>query len=382
MRAAIAAVWAVIVCTFFVQAGNGLQTDLISLRANSAFASAIIGLMMAAYYVGYSIAPLAGRAVIGRIGHVRAVLACMLVAALVIVAHPFAVTAPAWAAFRVISGFVLSLSYVAVESWINDRVGNVLRGRVFSIYMFAQMAGMTFAQVLVGFGDARHIGLYLAAAGLFVTAAVPIAMAHRAAPTGAPPEPLGVLKLFHIAPLGAGATVLAGLSWAIMFTFGPVYATRIGLSLSGVGLFMGLAMAAGGLLQVPLGWLSDIVGRRPVIGLMFVAGLAASLFGLYAQGSAMNFLAVALAGACIFPIYAVSAATVNDGISKETRVAAAAGLVLLFGIGSFFGPLLCGWAMSAIGLSGFFGLLAAAMGTGVAMTLWSVKTSGKPARAC
>jgi dipeptide/tripeptide permease len=91
---------------------------------------------------------------------------------------------------------------------------------------------------------------------------------------------------------------------------------------------------------------------------------------------------VALTGACVFPIYAVSAATVNDGISTETRVAAAAGLVLLFGIGSFFGPLLCGWAMTAIGLSGFFGLLAVAMGTGTAMTLWSVKAAGNPVRAC
>lgn len=381
MRVAIAAVWAVIVCTFFVQAGSGLQNDLISLRANSVFASGVIGLMMAAYYVGYSIAPLTGRAVIGRIGHVKAVVACMLVAALVIFAHPFEVTAPAWAVFRAISGFVLSLSYVSVESWINDRVGNVLRGRIFSIYMFAQMAGMTFAQVLVGFGDAKHIGLYLAAAALFVIAAVPIAMARRAAPSGAPPQPLRVLKLFHVSPLGAGATVLAGLSWAIMSTFGPVYATRIGLSVPGVGLFMGLAMAAGGILQVPLGWLSDVAGRRPVIGLMFVTGLAASLFGLWAHGHAMNFLAAALTGACVFPIYAVSAATVNDGISQETRVAAAAGLVLLFGIGSFFGPLLCGWAMAAIGLPGFFGLLAVTMGTGIAMTLWSVREHGPHARA-
>ncbi len=382
MRAAIAAVWAVIVCTFLVQAGSGLQTDLISLRADSVFASITIGLMMAAYYVGYSIAPLAGRAVIGRIGHVNAVVASMVVAALVIVVHPLVVTAPSWTAFRAISGFALSLSYVSVESWINDRVGNVLRGRIFSIYMFAQMAGMTVAQGIIGFGDARHIGLYLVAAGLFMTAAVPIVLARRAAPSGAPPEPLGVLKLFHVSPLGAGATVLAGLSWAIMSTFGPVYASRIGLRLSGVGLFMGLAMAAGGIMQVPLGWLSDVAGRRRVIGLMFVAGFAASLFGLTAHGHAMTFLAVALTGACVFPIYAVSAATLNDGISKQTRVAAAAGLVLLFGIGSFFGPLLCGWAMTAIGLSGFFGLLAVTMGTGIAMTLWSVKTTGNPARAC
>jgi MFS family permease len=379
LRAAVAAVWAVIVCTFFVQAGNGLQTNLIGLRANSVFALAVIGPMMAAYYIGYSVAPLAGRAVIGRIGHVRAVVLCMLVAAAVVVLHPFAVSAPAWTVFRAVSGFALSLSYVAVESWINDRVGNALRGRVFSIYMFAQMAGMTLSQGLTSLGDARSVSLYAVAAVLFLLAVVPIVLSQASAPSGAPPKPLGLLTLFRLSPLGAGATVLAGLSWAAMFTFGPVYAARIGFGVTGVALFMGLAMAVGGALQVPLGWLSDIAGRRPVIGGMFGAGLAAGLFGILAQGETMNLIAAALAGGCVFPIYAVSAATVNDRVSQETRVAAAAGLVLLFGIGSFFGPLICGWAMAAVGLPGFFGVLTAAMGAGVALTLVSkagVSSSG------
>ena len=77
MRNAVAAVWAVVLCTFFVQTGNGLQTDLIGLKAESVFASGMIGLMLASYYVGYAVAPTLGRAVIGRIGHVAAVAVTM-----------------------------------------------------------------------------------------------------------------------------------------------------------------------------------------------------------------------------------------------------------------------------------------------------------------
>jgi MFS family permease len=369
VRAAVAAVWAVIVCTFFVQAGNGLQADLISLRANAAFDAGIIGLMMACYYVGYCVAPLNGRNLIGRVGHVNAVILAMAVAGGVILIHPLLVSAPVWGALRAISGFMLSLSYVAVESWINERVPNALRGRVFSVYMFAQLAGMAVAQVLVGFGDAVHPALFVLSAALFLTAAIPVAMARRTAPSGSPPEPLPLLQLFRLSPLGSWATVLAGLSWAIIFTFGPIYAHRIGLGVAGVGLFMGTAMTAGGLLQLPLGWLSDIGGRRRVLGLMFVGGLGVCLAALLPRGPFMTLVAVALMGACVFPIYTVSAATVNDHVSRETRVAAASGLVLLFGIGSIFGPLLCGWAMQTIGLSGFYGLLAATMGAGVAVTI-------------
>jgi MFS family permease len=382
LRAAIAAVWAVVLSTFFLQAGNGLQTDLIGVRADiEAFPSGVIGLMMAAYYVGYSLAPLAGRAVIGFGGHVRTIAFCAVAAAAVISVHPFAVTPPAWAAFRFVSGFLLSLSYVGYESWINDSVPNALRGRVFGLYMFAQMVAMTAAQGLFQLGEATSVLPFLLAGGLFVLAAVPVAAAHRAAPAAAPPAPLGILKLFRLSPLGAGSVVLAGLSWAIVFTFGPIYARHAGFDASGVALFMGLAMAAGAALQLPLGWLSDVAGRRPVIALVFAAGLVASLLGLWAEGAIPNLIAIALAGGFVFPIYAIAVAHVNDGIAADTRVAAAAGLVLLFGIGSIFGPLLCGWAMGAMGNAGFYALLSAATAAGVGLVLltWQSRAAKSPA---
>lgn len=369
MRAVVFSVWAVILSVLFLQTGNGLQTDAISVRADlEAFSSWTTGLMMAAYYVGYSLAPLAGRRVIGRLGHARTIVACAIVAAAVIAAHPFWVKAPVWAAFRFVSGFALSLTYVAYESWINDRADNDLRGRVFSVYIVSQMVAMTLAQYLFGFGNPRTAVLFVAAAALFVLAAAPIAVAHGTAPHSRPPQPLSVARLFHISPLGAGATLLAGLAWAIIFTFGPIYARHVGIS---VGLFMGLAMAAGGLAQLPLGWLSDTAGRRPVIALMFGGGVAVALLGVWAAGHGVfvNLLAAALTGACVFPIYAVSVAHVNDAIAAETRVAAAAGLVLLFGLGSIFGPLLCGLAIAAMGPQGVFALLAVTMLAGSALTM-------------
>lgn len=365
-----AAVWAVIVSALFLQAGNGLQTDLIGLRADSeGFRSAVIGLMMAAYYIGYSLAPLVGRSIIARAGHARTIAVAALAAAAVIAVQPYLVSATVWSGLRAISGFALSLTYVAYESWINDRVPNRQRGRVFSFYVFVQMVGMTGAQYLLALGSAGTAAPFLLAAVLFVAAALPASFSRHAAPSGAPPEPLGIVPLFATSPLGAGATVLAGLSWAIMVTFGPVYARRIGFDLPGVGLFMGVAMAAGGALQIPLGWLSDLAGRRRVIALMFGVALAASVFGLWAvgRGETMNLIAFGIAGGFGFPIYAVSVAHVNDRLATETRVAAAAGLVLLFGIGSFFGPLLCGPLLAAMGPGGFYVLLAATMATGMVL---------------
>ena len=129
-------------------------------------------------------------------------------------------------------------------------------------------------------------------------------------------------------------------------------------------------MAAGSISQFPFGWLSDSFGRRKTIATIFVLGLAASFTGLWAvgQGASANLAVAALVGLCVFPLYATSVAHVNDSIAQEARVAAAAGLILFYGLGSIFGALLCGWAMTGMGPSGFYAALAATMAAGVAAT--------------
>jgi MFS family permease len=371
LRAAFLAIWAVILSVAFMQTAHGLQTDLIGVRAGlEAFPAWTIGLLMAGYYAGYSSAPFAGHFVVGRLGHVRTIMACVFVAGAIIVAHAFVVTPLAWAAFRFVSGFALALVYVAFESWINARVGNALRGRVFSTYIITQMTTMTLAQYLLSLGDPKTAGPFIFSGVLFALAAVPVFVGRCRAPAAAPPVPLNVLKLLRTSPLGALATALAGTSWAIIGTMGPVYAQRVGFDLKGIALWMGLAMAAGSISQFPFGWLSDSFGRRKTIATIFVLGLAASFTGLWAvgQGASANLAVAALVGLCVFPLYATSVAHVNDSIAQEARVAAAAGLILFYGLGSIFGALLCGWAMTGMGPSGFYAALAVTMAAGAAAT--------------
>lgn len=363
MRAAVASVWAVIATIFFIQTANGLQTSLLGYRTGiEGFSANTVGVIMASYYVGYSLASLASRRVIGRAGHVNTMWAGALGAALVIVAHYYLVTPIAWSVLRLVSGFALSSLYIGAESWIHDRVANSQRGRVFSIYMVVQMIALTLAQLLMSVGDPRSLTTFLLAAGLFLAGAVPVALAWHTAPHRAPPQPFNIVKLFLVSPLGAVVTVLAGVSWSIVFTFGPLYAQRSGFSIFQASMFMALTMVGGALLQFPFGWLSDAIGRRVTIALMSAGGIAVCLFGLWAdgQGHVAKYAAAALAGALIFPMYAISTAHTNDAVTPQNRIAAAAGLVLLFGLGSIVGPLACGVAVTAMGLSGFYVVLAAA----------------------
>ena len=133
---------------------------------------------------------------------------------------------------------------------------------------------------------------------------MPVIYARSSAPDHAPPEPFGILKLFFASPLGAIVTVLAGVSWSIVFTFGPVYAQRSGFNLYQVSLFMAVAMLGGAVIQFPMGWLSDAMGRRLSIALMSLGGVVVSLFGIWADGRGMTekFTASALVGGLIFDV--------------------------------------------------------------------------------
>lgn len=362
MRAAVASVWAVILSIAFVQTANGLQTSLLGVRAGmEAFPAWTIGVIMASYYVGYSAAPLVSRKIIGRAGHVDTIAAGALIAAIVIVAHAYLVLPVAWALLRASSGFALSSLYVGAESWIHDRADNANRGRVFSIYMVVQMIALTLAQSLLAAGDPAGVWPFLLAGALFALSCVPVIYARASAPRRAPPEPFGIVRLFFASPLGAIVTVLAGVSWSIVFTFGPVYAQRSGFSLSQVSIFMALGMLGGALVQFPMGWLSDAAGRRLTITLMSVGGIAVALFGAWAdhEGTMAKYAASLFVGALIFPMYAISVAHTNDAVEPQNRVSAAAGLVLLFGLGSIFGPLASGGAISAMGADGYYIVLAA-----------------------
>ncbi len=148
------------------------------------------------------------------------------------------------------------------------------------------MIAMTAAQLLLGAGNPRTAGPFRIGWRADLAGGVPGLLASKTAPHRAPPQPFGMGKLFRASPLGAIATVLAGIPGPTVFTFGPAYAQRSGFDLSQTSFFMALAMIGGALVQFPVGWLSDAAGRRLTIALISAGGIAVSLFGLWADGRA------------------------------------------------------------------------------------------------
>ena len=81
---------------------------------------------------------------------------------------------------------------------IHARTENRVRGRVFSLYMMAQMVGMTGSQFLLMTANPGTMALFLLAAALFLVGAVPVFAARATAPHHATIERVTLARLMGV----------------------------------------------------------------------------------------------------------------------------------------------------------------------------------------
>ncbi|MEK9655220.1 MAG: MFS transporter [Halieaceae bacterium] len=148
-----------------------------------------------------------------------------------------------------------------------------------------------------------------------------------------------------------------------------VYARDLaGASTASIGLAMGAYGLTQALLQVPLGWLSDRIGRKPVI----VGGLCLLIFGSILAAVAETLAGLAL-GRLLQGSGAIASATMAlaadyTRIQQRTKASAIIGasIGLSFALALVLGPVLAAWG----GLSGVFEVTAAMGAVGLLVVLF------------
>ncbi len=362
---AVVASWPLLAGMAMLMVGNGLLVSLLGVRAaNEGFANLITGLIMSSYFAGFFAGTWLTPRIIENVGHVRVFAALASIASVAALVHSLWIDPISWIAMRALAGFSFAGLYVVAESWLNAGSGNETRGRLLAIYMLTQYSGLAIGQLLLIAADPDGFVLFIIASIAVSVALVPILLSPRPAPHFETASPLGLRELIRISPLGAAATVVNGLTQGAFFSLGAVYATRIGMNVSGVAVFMAAVTLGGSLLQWPIGRFSDAIDRRQVIALVsFGAAAACVTAGVLAPSSFLGLIvASAIFGGLALPVYSLSVAHTHDHLKPDQIVAASSGLVVLFGTGSILGPLLASGAMELSGPSGFFWYLTAVTG--------------------
>jgi len=238
--------------------------------------------------------------------------------------------------------------------------------------------------------DPAGFSLFALTAIAITLALVPVGLTTSDAPQPLREVRLRLGRLYAMSPVGVLGGFFVGLANGAFGGLGAVFATQIGLSITGIALFMSAALVGGALAQVPVGRVSDRTDRRKVIAAAcLVAAVAGGLLALLgdareaglliapdvglANVSPMALVAVAgLFGAAIYPQYSLCVAHTNDFVAREDFVEASSGLLLTWAIGASIGPVLAAFAMDWLGVGGLFLYTAAVHAIFAGFTLYRI----------
>lgn len=343
-----------------------------------------IGIVAAAYGLGFSTGCFLAPAFIRHVGYIRAFASLAVVVSVLVLAMSQAHSTLAWALLRGLTGVTLACIFTVTDGWISAQATSSHRGRILSFYMICTKVALMLSPLGIGFGDIRTDGLFMTISAVLSLSLLPIA----ATTTREPPAPQGVRievrNLFAAAPSAVVGSFVVGLVNGPVIAITPVFGVGIGLSREQAAALL-FALQAGSLvMQWPLGWLSDRADRRYVI-----AGLAAgtSLVSILilmasAQGAQQTIIwSFAAWGGLALCIYSVCVAHACDIVDPGRIVSTIGTLLFAWASGVTIGPLFGAAAMEMLGPKGLFIYAAlASLGLALFIILRIVQVQRPPAK--
>ena len=355
---ALSSVAALLIGVAILLTGQGLQGTLVPVRAGlEHFSTIAIGLIGAAYFLGFTLGCLNSGGLVRRVGHVRVFAAMTALASAVPLFHGMWANQWIWALLRLITGFCFAVLYVVIESWLNERATNENRGTVFSTYVFITLTVMAAGQMMLLLYDPMQLRVFAIASVLVSIAAIPVAMSTAKSPEQPQSVDIDIKRLFRNSPAATLGCLVAGLANGSFWSLAPVFTADYSGDISLAAWFMTSGVIGGALGQWPLGYFSDRFGRRQVMFIAAAGGGAIAMIIVF-LGTDLGFLPISFLGAAwgamAFPLYSVSVAHANDYAEADEFVKISSGLLLMFGAGAVIGPFLASATMTVVGAPGLY----------------------------
>lgn len=353
---------ALLLGSFFLLFAGGINSLILPVRGSAeGFSDLSLGLLGTGWAIGYVSGCLFTARLVQRVGHIRAFSVMASLAGIMILAQLLVLSPHAWIPLRALQGFCFAGAAMIVESWLSERADASSRGRIFGVYTMVNLFASTAGQMTLTMGDTNGYLFFVLGAMFYSLALIPTAASSTASPKPLVSVRLDIRALWRNSPVAVFAVFMVGISNASFGTLAAVYGARIGLEIASIALFASIPILIGAVSQIPVGILSDRLDRRKVlVGVAGVALVADAVFVFAApQGQWANLALAGLFGGAIFAMYPIIIAHANDH-ADGNFIRISGGLLLVFGIGSIIGPLVAGWAMSAVGEAGLFMTTAAA----------------------
>ncbi|MHC8508952.1 MAG: MFS transporter [Rhodospirillales bacterium] len=363
MRAALFAVWPMLLAAASHAVGyNGFSTYSIIAVTESGYPNILIGFISTAYYVGLMLGGFLAFRLIGQVGHIRVfsasaglMIGCVLVVPFVTLAGALNMEPVVWALVRFTVGIASSALVICLESWLNERSTNEIRGQVIALYQVVFYGFASAGNLLIGISDDGGKTLMIILAAAYAVALLPVTLSRVESPTIPEPGKLSLVRLYRVSPLGFVGIFMSGVTLGMLFGAGPLFASLNGLNVDQTSYFMSAAIAGALLLIWPAGKISDMVSRRVVlVAVCLIGGAAGGGVLLIPTSSWGAYLAAAcVLGGCLTAVYPLALSHINDWMDAADLSAAASGIMVIFGLGAIFGPLLAAVSMDMLGAAGY-----------------------------
>ncbi|HKK00373.1 MAG TPA: MFS transporter [Desulfotignum sp.] len=329
--------------------GLGLLNTYLGFRLSiEGVSTQVTGMVLSAYFAGLVAGTTWCKKIIRSVGHIRAFSVFAAVTTAVVMIHGFYMSPLLWAGLRFAAGISNIGLFMVIESWLNECADSKIRGRIFSIYMIVTYMGSTIGQQLLNIGDVYSQTLFLVAGMFVVLSTIPVAVTHTIRPKLPKTEQIAMRTIFKKAPIGILGCFVSGILHSAFYAMGPVFAHQIHLTVAQVSWFMTLTVFGGLVLQWPVGLMSDRLDRSLVLpGLGIILAVISLMILLSSRYSlAMLLGSTALFGGVFFAIYPVAVARTHDIFDAQDVVKVSSVLLLCYGIGAMFGPVLSSSVMT------------------------------------
>ncbi|KPQ24634.1 MAG: Major Facilitator Superfamily [Halomonas sp. HL-48] len=330
--------------------GNGLLNTLLTLRGSGeGFSSAVLGMIMSGYFVGFICGTWVSGRLIRRMGHIRTFGFCASICASVALLHLVFINPWVWLPLRMAYGLSFITLITVIESWLNSQAASQERGRIFAVYMVVNLGALAIAQQLLRLSSPQGFLLFVVIAILISWALLPITLTRRVQPT-VPERPKSSLRaLLGFAPLAVACAALSGLAMGAFWSMTPVYVTQLGFDIGGVGLVMSMAIVGGALLQIPIGRFSDKHDRpRVMTWVVLMAALIAAAMPFAPSHNVLVGLYF-IWGGLAFSLYPLAVAQLIDQLHPDEIVSGSADMLVMHGAGCAVAPIAAGSLMTAVG---------------------------------
>lgn len=284
----------------------------------------------------------------------------ILLSAVGLLAAGYLQSAALWFVIRFMIGIGMSLHWIISETWINHVAHDDRRGFIAGVYSALMGLGFAIGPVMLGMTGTEGVAPFAVATALVLAAGLPLLWVRGARPAMDHEPGQTTLGVLALAPVIMLASVISGFVDTATLALLPVYGLRVGMDEYTAVLQLTVATIGAVVLQLPIGWLGDYLGRRHVLGgCAAVKTVTVAALPLVLDLPWLLWPILFVWGGAMVAFYTLALALMGSRFRGSLLAKATAALVITYCVGSVIGPLVIGGAMDWLGPSGFIAGMAA-----------------------